>query len=101
MSEDDTFRSNSTSAGDEPPSKELLPFDVSHMDAAAVDRLNAEALKAALRSVLRPSRDDTRAQHSNNAPGTPRFGQHNNRGGGGGHSNNSPGTPAFGQHNNR
>jgi hypothetical protein len=101
MSEDNAQRNSATrAADDEPPSEKLLPFDVSHVDTAAVDSLSAEALKAALRSVMRPAPGDIRAQHTNNSPGTPSFGQHNNSGGGS-HSNNSPGTPSFGQHNNR
>jgi len=69
-------------ADSDPPSRRLLPFDVSHVDLSNVDALSAEALKDAVRSVLRVSRETVaQTNFTNSKPGTPdwsSFNSHSN-----------------------
>ena len=63
-----------------PPTKALMPFDLSAIDLANVDELDADSLKAAIRAVKRLPLEATsgsHSSHSNTSPGTPSWSSHN------------------------
>jgi hypothetical protein len=66
----------------DPPSRSLLPFDVSNVDLANLGALGAEALRDAVRSVMRTSPESmAKSSFSNTSPGTDSwssFNSHNN-----------------------
>jgi len=66
----------------DPPSRGLLPFDVSSVDLSNLGALGVEALRDAVRSVMRTAPDSVaKSSFTNTSPGTDSwssFNSHNN-----------------------